>query len=287
MNTPFLLALFLFPILSGDIVLAMNSGLPTNRIAGIVIDDSGRPMTNVDLTIVAKSFVNLEPVREKTNLLITSAFALSYPDNISEISLIAQKDGYALCSVNLDKHQLNSTDIVMTLVSAPPKTSLIQVELGKMTVDPSGLGSGLILDLALCVPLDKRPEIYLRPVYAQPYTSGMRPISVYLHMVEGGGLSLLATNNPPYVTLSLFNGVEAPSENYIQEIEFPIAGDYPHLLYFRTTKGLYGKMRIDSFTVMPDTGEITMRVGYFFQPDGSRNLNNGQRLKLIRAKKVE
>lgn len=263
-------------------ILADMRGDPCD-IAGVLVDGVGQPLQDVRLEVVVTELAGIDTVRSTTNIVVNGIFALHFP-SAAELSLIARKEGYSVGTAHLNRRQLNSKDIILRLLPAPPLTRLVEVTEAQMRLHYDGTSMGLLLETGEMAPTNMRPDMFLQmPTGWSPASNGPPP-SVRLCLASGGGVQPMRGERDKYASHSLRICVEAPEDGYVSELEIPLQGQSRQLLYFRTPAGLYGKIDLEAVKVVPDRRQVWVLGRYFFQPDGSRNLNNDQSLRVFRAK---
>lgn len=258
-------------------------GAPCN-ITGSVVDQNGSPLNGVELEVIVTELVELQPVRSKTNLLVGTSFNLVFPV-VAELDIIARKEGYVESTAHLTRRELNADDVLMQLVLAPPATQLVQVEGVDLWLDYEGRGTGVALETGEIVSLSDNPDLFFALHDGWSATNNTPPSVLYLRVREGGGLFSITPTTRKYVRQYIAGCVEAPTDGYQTEIDIPLGGGASPLLFFHTPSGKYGKLQIRVLNAIHRQQKVMARLEYYLQMDGTRNLNNAERLKLIRAKK--
>lgn len=269
-------------ILADITIVADMRGDPCD-IAGVLVDGVGQPLQDVRLEVVVTELAGMDTVRSTTNILVNGNFALHIA-SAAELSLVARKEGYSIGTAHLNRRQLNSKDVILRLLPSPSLTRLVEVTEAQMRLHYDGTSMGLLLETGEMVPADMRPDMFLQlPPGWSPVSNGPPP-SVRLCMASGGGVQPMRGERDKYTSHSLRVCVEAPADGYVSDLEIALQGQNRQLLYFQTPAGLYGKIDLETARVFPERRQVWVLGRYFFQPDGSRNLNNDQSLTVFRAK---
>lgn len=258
-------------------------GAPCN-ITGSVVDQNGNPLNGVELEVVITELVELQPVRSKTNLLVDASFTLVFPV-VAELDIIARKEGYIESGAHLTRRELNADDVLIRLTSAPPATQLVQVEGVDLWLDYEGRGTGVALETGEIVSLSDNPDLFLALPDGWSATNNAPPSILHLRVRDGGGLFSVSPTSDKYVRPDIAGCVEAPASGYQTEVYLPLGGGASPLLFLQTPSGKFGKLQIRVLNAIHRQQKVVARLEYFLQPDGTRNLNNAERLELIRAKK--
>lgn len=257
-------------------------GVPCD-IGGCVVDESGALLDGVQIEIVVTKLEELQVIRYTTNITVNGRFRFSFP-LVAELDMSASKDGYTRAVSHIGRRDMDADDVVLRLHRAPPPTGLVQVKGVDISRNYSGDGTGVFLETGEITPISESPDLFLS--FPDGWTSTDIPPSLILLCVrESGGIVRVPEAAGRYERQDIGMAVEAPASGYQACVGLTPGGSDAFLFYLRTPSGKFGKLQVRVVNVLHQRREVMARVEYFLQPDGTANLNNRDRLQLIRARK--